>query len=201
MPSIRSLFGPGRRLLTRQLARLGDTLETFGTRLRDAVAAAVGETVSGIVRETVRAVLAEAPALATATERFVSSPQPTRPRWRGPDDPDPEPWYDDPEPEWPEADDQETPPAPGVDRTSARSRWPRALAVGFQTTLGWLRRSVGRFPVLTAVAVGLLTALATLAGGPLAAAAVGLAGSACNLLSLADAVQLGAATLAGFRRS
>jgi hypothetical protein len=73
--------------------------------------------------------------------------------------------------------------------------------VGLHTTLGWLRRSVGRFPVLTAVAVGLLTALATYAGGPLAAAVVGLAGSACNLLSLAEVVQLGADTLAGFRRS
>jgi hypothetical protein len=103
-----------------------------------------------LVRETVRAVLAEAPALATATERFVSSSQPTRPRWRELDDPDPEPWYDDPEAEWPEADGQSTPPTPGRDRTPVPSRWPRALAVGLQTTLDWLRRSVGRFPVLTA---------------------------------------------------
>jgi hypothetical protein len=69
------------------------------------------------------------------------------------------------------------------------------------TTLSWLRRSVGRFPVLTALAVGLLTALATYAGGPWAAAAVSLAGSAFNLLSLAEAVQTSAEALAGFGNS
>jgi hypothetical protein len=60
----------------------------------------------------------------------------------------------------------------------------REFDSGLQTGLGWLRRRVGRYPVWTAVAVGLLTALATYLGSPLAAA-VGLAGSACNLLSLA----------------
>jgi hypothetical protein len=50
--------------------------------------------------------------------------------------------------------------------------------------------------VLTAVAVGLLTALATYGGGPLAAAVVGLATSAFNLLSLAEAVHTGADALA-----
>jgi hypothetical protein len=67
--------------------------------------------------------------------------------------------------------------------------------------LCWLRRSVGRFPVLTAVAIGLLTALATYAGGPLAAALVSLAGSALNLLSLAGAVQTSADALAVLARS
>ena len=46
-------------MLARHLSRLSDTLETFGTRLREAVSSAVGETVSGIVRETVRALLEE----------------------------------------------------------------------------------------------------------------------------------------------
>jgi hypothetical protein len=69
------------------------------------------------------------------------------------------------------------------------------------TGLGWLRRRVGRYPVWTAVAVGLLTALATYLGGPLAAAAVGLAGSACNLLSLAGTMHTGADALAAFSPS
>ena len=81
------------------------------------------------------------------------------------------------------------------------SRLPRAIAAGLQTMLCWLRRSIGRFPVITAVAVGLLTALATYAGGPLAAAVVGLAGSAFNLLSLAEVVQAGADALATFGTS
>jgi hypothetical protein len=51
------------------------------------------------------------------------------------------------------------------------------------------------------VAVGLLTAVATYTGGPLAAAAVGLAGSALQLLSLAEVVQTGADALAAGGRS
>jgi hypothetical protein len=77
----------------------------------------------------------------------------------------------------------------------------QALAVGLHTTLGWLRRKVGRYPVLTALAVGLLTALATYLGGPLAAAAVSLAGSAWNLLSLAETMHTGADALATFGTS
>jgi hypothetical protein len=59
-----------------------------------------------------------------------------------------------------------------------------------------LRRRIGRFPILTAVAIGLLTAVATYWGGPLAAAVVGLAGSAFNLLSLAETVHTSADALA-----
>jgi hypothetical protein len=198
VPSIHSVIGSGRRLLARHLTRLSDTLETFGARLREAVSSAVGETVSGIVRETVRAVLAEQPAFATSPERFVPSGHHPRPLWAREDDPGEEPWYDDPYGDPRDEDHDDAPPAPRADGTPAPSRLPRALAVGFHTTICWLRRSVGRFPVLTAVAVGLLTALATYAGGPLAAAAVALAGSAFNLLSLAEAVDTGADTLAAF---
>ena len=58
MPLMQTINRPGRRLVARHLSRLSNTLETFGTRLREAVSTAVGETVSGIVRETVRALLA-----------------------------------------------------------------------------------------------------------------------------------------------
>jgi hypothetical protein len=199
MPSIRSMIDPGRRLLARHLTRLSDTLETFGARLREAVSSAVGETVSGIVRETVRAVLAEQPTVAPASERFFQRPRPPRPLWERPDDLQDEPWFDDPESYPP--DEDAVPPPNGAEDTADPSRWPRAIAVGFHTTLCWLRRRVGRYPVLTAVAVGLLTALATYAGGPLAAAAVGLAGSAFSLLSLAEAVDTGADALAAFGTS
>jgi hypothetical protein len=179
MPSFRSMIGPGSRLLARHLTRLSDTLETFAARLRAAVSAAVGETVSGIVRETVRAVLAEQPTR-TVAGRFGRSPPYRHSSWARPEDADDELWYEDPDPYRVEAD--ETPPSPRAEASVNSSRLPRALAAGLHTTLSWLRRSVGRFPVLTALAVGLLTALATYAGGPWAAAAVGLAGSAFNLL-------------------
>jgi hypothetical protein len=196
MPSIRSMIAPGRRLLARHLTRLGETLETFGQRLREAVSSAVGETVAAIVRETVRAVLAEQPTLPPASERFVQRPRPPRPLWERPDDLQDEPWFDNPDNDPPEEED--VPPSNRTEDTGDPSRLPRALAVGFHTTLCCLRRRVSRYPVLTAVAVGLLTALATYAGGPLAAAAVALAGSAFNLLSLAEAVDTGADALAAF---
>jgi hypothetical protein len=196
MPAIRSLLGPGRRLLARHLSRLSATLETFAARLRAAVSAAVGETVSGLARETIRALLAEEPTVPAWSGRCVPEPPPPRPLWPRPEDPGEEPWFDAPDGSWPEEDDAEALPTPRADGASPPSRFPRAVAVGLHTTLGWLQRSVGRFPVVTAVAVGLLTAVATYTGGPLAAAAVGLAGSALQLLSLAEAIQTGAEALA-----
>jgi hypothetical protein len=198
VPSIHSVIGSGRRLLARHLTRLSDTLDTFGTRLREAVSSAIGETVSAIVRETVRAVLAEHPTARTSRERFVPSARHERPLWSKPDEPDEGPWYDDPYDDPAEEDHDDAPTAPRADATPAPSRLPRAIAVGFHTTLCWLRRSAGRFPVLTAVAVGVLTGFATYAGGPLAAAVVGLVGSAFSLLSLAEAVHTGADALAAF---
>jgi hypothetical protein len=190
------MIRPGRRALVRHLSRLSDTLETFGERLRDAVASAVGETVAGVVRETVRAMLAEEGTIQSSQARYAPPPRHPRPLWARPDDVDEEPWFDDPDKYPPEEDDR--PPSHRTDPPGSPSRLPQAIAVGIQTTLRWLRRSVGRFPVLTAVAVGLLTAAATYAGGPLAAAVVGLAGSAFNLMSLAEAVQTGADVLAAF---
>jgi hypothetical protein len=190
------MIGPGRRLLARHLTRLSDTLETFGARLREAVSSAVGETVSGIVRETVRAVLADEPAVPASSGRLARPPHRSRPLWARPDDPDEEPLYDDPDDYRREEDCEDDPPDAGAGPAPAPSRLPRSVAAGLSTTLRWLRCSVGRFLVLAAVAVGLLTALATYVGGPLAAAAVGLAGSAFHLLSLAEAVHTGADALA-----
>jgi hypothetical protein len=199
VPVIRSTTGRGRRLLAHHLARLSDTLETFRDRLREAVSSAVGETVSGIVRDTVRAVLTDGPTAPPPSGTYGRRPHDSRPMWaREPED---DPWYDDPDGYAAEDDFDDAPPSTRTAQTPAPSRLPRAIAVGFHTTLNWLRRSVGRFPVLTAVTVGLLTAAATYAGGPLAAAAAGLAGSAFNLLSLVEVMHAGADALAAFGTS
>ena len=201
MPSIRSMLDPGDRLLARHLNRLSETLETFSARLREAVSSAVGETVAGVVRETVRAILAEEPTVPSSSGRYVDSPRHPRPLWTRQEPCDEEPWFDDRD-DYPRDEDYDDfRPAPPVAGTSIPSRLPRAIAIGFHTTLRWLRRSVGRFPVLTAFGIGLLTALATYAGGPLAAAAVGLAGSAFNLISLTEVVQSGADALAALGSS
>jgi hypothetical protein len=70
--------------------------------------------------------------------------------------------------------------------------------VGCEAAAWWLRRTAGRFPVLTALGVGLVAALAIAVSGPLAATSVGLAGSVLGLLGLTDSVQSGVAALATF---
>src|SRR5262249_10265064 len=157
MPPIRSMIDPGRPLPARHLTRPGETLETFGARLREAVSSAVGETVAGIVRETVRAVLAEQPTIPSLSERFLQRPRHPPPLWERPDDLQDEPWFDDPDNYPPEEED--VPPSNRTEDTGDPSCLPRAIAVGFHTTLCWLRRRVSRYPGLTAVARGLLTAV------------------------------------------
>jgi hypothetical protein len=188
-------------LLARHLTRLSETLETIGERLREAVSAAVGETVAGIVRETIRSVLAGRPTVLTSSETYYSPPGQRRTSWTRPDYTDDDSWFDDPDGYPPDDYNEAAPPAPRTNTTSAPSRLPRSIAVGFHTTLCWLRCRIGRFPVLTAISVGLLTTLATYTGGPLAAAVVGLAGSAFGLLSLAESVRTSAETLAAFTGS
>jgi hypothetical protein len=190
------MIRPGRRLVARHLSRLSNTLETFGVRLREAVSSAVGETVSGIVRETVRAVFAEKPTLPPMPGQVAQPAHQAPSLWASQEDGEDEPWFDDPDPYL--ADENAMRPSPRTAPTAGPSRWPQAIAVGLHTTICWLRRSIGRYPVLTAIAIGLLTALATYAGGPLAAAAVGLAGSVCNVLSLGEMMHTTADALAAF---
>ena len=196
MNSLRSLIDPGGRL-ARSLDRLHHTLDTLGGRLRDAVSSAVGETVAGIVQETVRAVLADLTPDASVNRPFAPPPRPSTSYWAGPQNVDDDPWFEDPD--YDSTDEDEPPFIADPPALSRQSRWSGALTVGVRTTLCWLRRRTGRFPVLAAVGAGVLTALATYAGGPIAAAVVGLAGSALGLLSLAEAVQAGADALAAFR--
>jgi hypothetical protein len=167
VPPLRWLTRLGRRTLARQLARLGDRLEDFTARLRQAVSAAVGDAVAGVVRETAHAALA-AGATASAPPPASTPPHPARPLWARPEEADDDPWLDAPDHDPPDPDDE--PPAHRTGRADAPSRLPCAAAAGLHAALDWLGRGVGRWPVRTAVAVGLLTALATYAGGPLAAA-------------------------------
>jgi hypothetical protein len=190
---------PGRRLVARHLRRLSHTLETFGTRLREAVSSAVGETVCAIVRETMHALLADQQTLPGRAGQSAQPAYNAPPLWARQEGGEDEPWFDDPDSYLTEEHD--TPPDPRTQHPAGPPRWPQALAIGLHTTLGWLRQRVGRYPVLTALAVGFLTALATYLGGPMAAAVVGLAGSACNLLSLTETMHTSADTLAAFGTS
>jgi hypothetical protein len=170
-------------MLAHYLDRLRHTLDTLSERLREAISTAVGETVAGVARETMRADLAELAPVMASYEQFFHPSHSSQPLWMRPEELEEEPWFDDPSVE------EDIPPPRAIDSNRRSSRWPPSIAIGLHTTLWWLRRRVGKFPVMTAVSVGLLTAMATYAGGPLAAAAVGLAGSALGLLSIADTVR------------
>lgn len=199
MRSFPSIFGPSSRLLARHLGRLAVTLETFGTRLREAVAGAVGETVANAVREAALALLDDRPAASPAPARPSYSPGRTRSPWDTPDPAPDDPWFPEPDRDRWEDDalDDDVPPAEPTPPTAGPSRWLAALAAGVQATLAWLRHRVGRFPVLVALALGLLTALVTFAGGPLAAAGAAVLGAALRLAMLSDSLQAGTRSLGG----
>jgi hypothetical protein len=60
MPTFHDFLHPGRKVLAHRLDQLCVTLENLGARLRGTIAAAIGETISGIVRDTALRVLDEA---------------------------------------------------------------------------------------------------------------------------------------------
>jgi hypothetical protein len=193
MPSFRALLDAGGRSLARHLDRLRHTLDTLGQRLRDALAHAVGQAVAGAVQEAVHVVLANRPSPARPVpfDRPRAPPalsweEPAEPPW--PDEADgraQEDWGDEPLPQ----------PASSPRQPQPRS-FGRALLVGCETAAWWLRRQAGRGTAWAALGLGLAAAVAVLAGGPLAAAGLGLAGTALGLLGLADAARAGVAALA-----
>ena len=186
------------RSLTDRLDRLRGTFETLGERLRDAVAQALGQSVAGAVHEAVHEAVHTAltdsshdpPSLAP---RLYQPATTARPFWRDPDAPY---WDDDPD-DWRQPDMEEEPPAPS---TSAAARLRQVLLIGCASAAWWLRQS-GRFPLIAALLVGLLSAALVHFGGPLAAAGIGLIGSLLHLWTLTDFVRAGGALLAPLRRS
>src|SRR5262245_5047136 len=210
MPSVRSLVRAGSQALARHLEQLREALDTLGERLRDALARAVSQSVAAAVREAVLAVLAEGPPRPPPDERPRDPPPPL---WEAPE----EPTWSEATADWAEADD---PPArsrrPGRrraphDRDEPAEPWPQeppqrphglvnvlgpALLAGCEAAARWLRRRPGRGAVLTALGAGLLVAVLTGVGGPVAATGLGVAGAALGLLGLADTARAGAAALA-----
>jgi hypothetical protein len=188
MRSVRSLLSAGGRSLARHLDRLRDTLDTLGERLREAIARAIGQAVSEAVHEAVHLVLADRPA-PPRRQSYDWSRDPPSPLWHEPED---RRWADEAG-AW--ADDRDDEP---MQRAAPAPAKFTALLVGCKAAAWWLRRTGGRFPVLTALGVGLVAAVAIAASGPLAATSVGLAGSVLGLLGLSDTVQSGVAALATF---
>src|SRR4051812_47741959 len=180
MPPTRPRAGPCARALARHVDRLRQSLESLGYRLREAIAQAVGQSVASAVHEAVAALLAERLPAAAA-----SRPPPL---WDGYPDPQGDYWEEDACYRPREDSYDLAREAEPSDPPAGRSRWPAALAAGLRAALQVLRDQSGSRPVLTAVGVGLAAAALAFLGGPVAAAGLGLIGSALGLLALTTRV-------------
>ena len=176
----RDFMYPGGRHLARRLDHLKDTLENIGDRLRETIADTIGQTLSGIVRDTAMRVfenLAEylpGPAPIPVTPTYQPFVPDEHNIW--PDD-DEEEYQCDPEPE---------PIQPSTEGSSEKVA--AAVSAGMHVASWWLRRWTGKGRILTTAAVGLVTAGVAYVGGPIAAAVLSLAGAATEFTSLSDAV-------------
>jgi hypothetical protein len=186
-----------RRLLSRQVDRLQQTLTSLGQALRDRIAQAVGQSVSRIVREAVHAVLEQLHGdpgsrrlLPEATTRtydpggLFSHTEPPDDRFLDDDFRD-------------ELLDQDScPDAEPAQPPRPLPRWGSFLAAVLQTLAWWLRRGVV-YPWLTAGVVGVV-GVAFFLGCPLLGTGIGIVRSASDLLALVKSTATGAGTLAGW---
>jgi len=189
MRFLRSWLEPGGRLLSRHLGRLCESLQNLGSRLREAVAAAAGQSAAGIVREVVGKLLDQHDSDQSVSSWPLRQPfQNSSDLWQEPHELEQRSWrnnFDDlpPEEEWnPE-------PTDPVRASAARSgHWLAGLAVGLQTAAWWLLQGPRRFSVLTALGWGLVAALVARGSGALAI-------TGASLLSLLGLIQAGAEML------
>jgi hypothetical protein len=187
------------RVLASHVDRLQETLVVLAERLRETVAQAVSNSLAGALREAVHALFTDTEPR-RAPPRF-SPRSPYRPSspWGEPDRDDREEeeserpradWSSDQSRGWREVECDSPPPPRTPDSPQLRARWHSALAVGCQTAAWWLRRQATRVSAAAALGIGLLATGAAFIAG------IGLAESALNLLSLADALRSGVQGLA-----
>jgi hypothetical protein len=160
-----------RRFLAERILRLRETLEKLAYRIRDSIAATIGDAVAGILR----ALLDE------------HSPE-TVPRHDSRYDP----WSDPRDSYWEEdieefdRDEERSAPPADAEATPHRSRWTAALTAAVEAIFWWLRRPPGPFPMATALGLGAVSGVIAYLGAPAVSMVVALAGSALSLVSLVD---------------
>ena len=181
------------------LRRLCRALLDLRDRVREALAGEVARAVGEAVNEVVAALLRGGPPPAAPPPR--GGDRPGRSDWADPDD---DPWGDH-QPHGP--DDRyaadfdrapggvETPPVHDDGPPASMPRTPAglgAVAAGLSAGRWWLGR---RGSALEAVGVGVVVALAALAGGPLARAGAAVVAAAADVSAATDALGTGAARL------
>ncbi|HEY1377751.1 MAG TPA: hypothetical protein VGF55_13210 [Gemmataceae bacterium] len=186
MKAIPTLTDAGGHTIAEHVDHLRRSLDSFGRKLRDAVSVAVGETVSGTVQAALRAALADLAGLSPAAEEARQVRYGPPPYWGEPDEWGGPGYASDRGPPPSDVDDRD----PHADST-AGSRWPMLAFVGGRLLAAWLRRIPEDRRWLTAAGVGVVAALAVVAGLP----GVGLLRSTAALTSLADVLRGGAAAV------
>ena len=178
MHSYGNVLAPSARLLARRLDQLRSTLDSLGSRLREAVSAAVGETVGVVVRDTVNHALDH---LAGFLPRRDTPPAPSS-VWNEEDDSD----------LWPHEGWEADEPEP-CDKAPPAERLPNRLALsvsaGLHAAAWWLRRWTGRLELVSTTVIGVCASCAVYVAPALAAAGLRLIGSADQLGYLRDSVQ------------
>ena len=180
--ALRDYLDPSGRMLARRLDELCSTLENLASRLHGTIANAIGETIGSIVRDTALRALNEVMRLVPS-----NAPMPSRPTV-------PHDYTRDDRGYW--GDEDEFDRDEEVQATPESERLPTALSAGLQAASWWLQRCPRRIPMT--FAVGLMAAGIAYMGGPLAVVVLGLAGTATQFSSLADAISAGASTLGIF---
>ncbi len=199
MPSLRSLIDPAGRSLTFHVNRLKARLDELRERLRETAARLLGETVAGVVEQTVRNLL---------TMPVTTAPPPVyRPRdyrappgWADPDSADY--LYDPHDPHGiyrrEEFEEREPEPEPAAEPAESPrvSRWRQALAIGLRAAAWWLQRWTGGSSLGVALGLGITATAVVLAGGPATVAGAGLLASALGLTGLVTVIHSGMAAFA-----
>jgi hypothetical protein len=169
-----SLFLRAGQTLGRHLDRLRDTFDELRDRVRDAAVQAIGRSVAGAVRDSLRAFLE---GIATRPPETPSSWPRSLSSWQQPDglfndqsDPDDHRYQRD-QRGWYDHDDLDDEPPPRPPQTEPAeeprpSRWRQALAIGCSAVAWQLRRQADRVSNLTTIGVGLASALSAYVIGP-----------------------------------
>lgn len=171
MPTFRENLAPSGRMLTRRLENLFGTLEHLGDRLRTTLAESLGQTLGGLVRDTIQRLLEEITDYLPMA-RNVAYPGMGELRHA-------HAWRDDLE----EADYWEDDEIPCPEQQIPSERLPLAVSTGLQTASWWLQRCAHQGRLLTTLLAGVLATGIAWFCGPLAALVLNLIGSATHFTS------------------
>ncbi len=198
MPNVTSLFHRAGQTLGRHLDRLRSTFDGLRDRVRDAAVQAIGQSVAGAVRDSLRAFLE---GVATQPRELPSSSwSRSPPSWQQHDalfNDQLDHRYDTDHRGWDANDDLDDEPPPRSPQTEPveeprPSRWRQALAIGCSAAAWHLRRQVSRVSGLAAIGIGLTSAVGAYLVGP------ALVASTLSLAAFSETMQAaGALSLFG----